>query len=380
MVRSERPTSHLPAWLVLAFALGGCVDLKGSAPAGGVAGPDAPDGGSAPTTSDASAEAPASDAGKSYEDLAADLARERVRLTDVPERWFVGKSRVYALDAAKRVRSFRPPTNGPSVEYTFPLRAWSHVSGNDEYVVDEAGDVTVYAATDPATVLKTIPGSFASVATASTAMGLLKTTASGHELIAMNPLSADSPTSMAFAATGGLVFLRARGDTLYYAEYGGTSGTKLWALDTIKTLARATPLGGAPTGADVDGGRVVVESAVGGTVKYELLEEGKAPRDLMAEIKAATGVTPAAARAGIGSFTLHGDWLIFAGFGGILAFDVATGRLVPCQIRQSDDGLFLAPRVLEDTGLLVFTRNAGPAQTSSSQGLYYVPLASVLPP
>lgn len=363
----------------LAFALAGCVDLKGPSaePTTGVG-----DGGPAlpavqePTGGDGGVDA--GDAGDASTDLQAELAQKRVRLADVPTTWFVSRSRVYTVDVQNKVHSFQPP-NGPVVDYAFPTLSYSHFTGNDDYLVHHGDDVTVYGAASPNQVMGTSPDAPGwDVRAGSKAIGVVNPNGTGRDLLVWDPLVTSAPQKvLSFAEGGGLRFMRSHGDMLYFAP---PTGVTLWTVDIAKKTAVSTSLSRTPSGLDVASAGIVAESSVGGTLAYELTADGKAPRDLTAEIMAATSVVPASGRGGVGSFSQFGDWLIYAAWGGILAFDIAQKRLVPCQLRGADDGPFLPVQVLEGPGILVFSRTAGPKQASSSQGLYYVELASVLPP
>ena len=377
--------SLLVVQTALAIALAGCVELKGASAepdTGAMPRDGAPDGGSVAPPYDASTGGPAdgaADADDGYASLAAALAAKRVRLADVPSEWFVSRSRVYAVDAQKKAHSWKPPS-GPTVDYAFTLVSYSHLSGNDDYVVDVADDITVYAAGEPNHLLGVVDDSAAwdEVKAASKAIVIVHANGTGRDLHLWDPAVAPAPSSvLSFAEPGGLRFMRSHGDTLYYAA---PAGTTLWTIDTAKKSATASVLPHTANALDVANGRIVIESATGGSVSHALVEDGKPPRDLTAEISATTSIVPKSARMAVGSFSQYGDWLVYAAWGGILAFDVVGGRLVPCQIRDGADGLYLSPRVLEADKLLVFTRNAGPTQSGASQGLYYVPLASVLPP
>lgn len=315
-----------------------------------------------------------------------ELGRHRVRLMDLPSTWFVSPSRVYAVDDATRLRSVRPRREY-SANYTFQLQAWSKIAATDDVVIHRGGapgdsQLTLYAADEPNHVLATVPSKgWDDPVVVGERFAFVKVTgAEARNLYLWPPSSSEPELALSFTTAAALVAQRARGSTLLFSE---VTGTTLWVLDTQAKSATSVSLHRAPWRVDRMGEAFLVESLSGNGRVFELIEDNGPPRDLSAEIFAATADIPVEDRRAIGgieSFDLYGDWLIYSAVGGILAFDVVGGRLAPCQLRNLADGIYSSPRVLTKEGDLVFERRAGATEDASAQGLYVIALSDVLPP
>lgn len=148
---------------------------------------------------------------------------------------------------------------------------------------------------------------------------------------------------------------------------------KLWIADAKAGSVTSLTTTVAIQHADrIDDG-VVVTHVAGADTLFRLVAPPAADVDLTAEIAAATCIIPPADRGALGVPVALGPWLIFSARSGLLAYRHADRKLVPLQIRKSTDGyVYNFPDVVRASRALVFS-------ISSPQGLYTLPLDSVLP-
>lgn len=307
-----------------------------------------------------------------------DLARNTVRLGDKPPfggRWFLSRTRVYVVDGQNQIRSY-VPSSGQSVGYTFGTSASSEFAGNDDVVVVKDDDgIRAYSADQPDQLMMALPPGYNQVQVASKSAVLLDRVGGGDTAVALwDPAAGTAPAEFHRGPLGAY-FLRGHGDTLCFSD---GLRPEFWTLDVAKKAASMLPLPRKTIEADVSSVGLVIQYNEGG-IRFGLVVGGRISRDLFAEVMSAESFLGREQRKPLMAFALKGNWLIYAATSGILAFDIEHRRLVPLQLRTNDDGLYEVPRILDVPGMVVFERNAGPAQSLSKAGLYAVPLTSVLP-
>lgn len=367
------------AALVLVLA---CVELKDAAPEPESPGPPDPydaaaDGATPPPDASAS-----NDGGTSLEGgTAADLAAKRKRLSDaptLPQEWIASDCCVYVvLDASgqPKLRRLRP-SDGSSVDYTFQLGASgiSNVAASDAYVVVRRFDrADVYDATMPATL------KYAELDPPSEVIGLgTKKVAwlqNSKEIYVFDPAVDGAPVKTHTSSASLVTILGRRGENAFVRD---VQSLDLWLTDSsAKWVLPAAPT--AVTGVDGATSQVIVQHSSPGGLALKLVTRDGPTRDLTAEIMAATSPIAPAMRQGIGGLVQTGRWIVYSAIGGLLAFDLASGSLVPCQMPRTAGAAFRAPHLLA-TGLLVFELRGGDEALEGAPGIYGVDLADVLPP
>jgi len=119
---------------------------------------------------------------------------------------------------------------------------------------------------------------------------------------------------------------------------------------------------------------MVLTHVTGGT-KFQLVRPTGVPVNLTAEIAAAKSNIPIADRLAYGAAATSGDWLFYSAQCGILAFRYRDRRLVPIQLRTSEDDFFYnGVRVVQSPRTVIFT------SAKSLEGLWHVKVDSLLPP
>lgn len=120
---------------------------------------------------------------------------------------------------------------------------------------------------------------------------------------------------------------------------------------------------------------IVYSTADGGPLRILLAKEDGSTTDLKAAIMGATSDIPLSDRTPLLSIGAYGHWLFFTSGAGILAFRSSDSKLVALQLRLPGERAgYIGLKFVEAAKALVFSVQP------DKEGLYYLPVASLLPP